>query len=622
VGRALDYADGVTVSPDGKHVYVASAESDAVAIFTRNATAGALTQATGPAGCVSQDGSGGACVDARGLDGATNVAVSPDGTSVYVVSSWSDAVAIFDRDTTTGALTQKAGTAGCVNGNGDDGCFDGRGFGGTGVQDVIVSPDGNHVYVGGHGGLSTFDRAAGGGLTQKAGVAGCIGGTVVEDGCMPGRGVFAESVTVSLEGKNLYTASEAGDGEWLALLDRNPAGTLTQDAGTAGCFGDPSNGGSGTCTTYREGDFFGYASAVTVSPDGKNVYANTGYNSSIVIFDRDADGNLTPKAGPTGCVSSIASDCGTARSLVGTSSMKVSPDGRTVYATNNWSENQVEVFDRVTATGTLSQDPGATGCVSTNGNGENCIAGKGIDSAQSVALSLDGKNVYVAASGSDAVAVFAREAIPPSPQIGYPRPKGASPLRVPLVVAYKQCTAANRQHGAPLLGGSCNPPAQESDWLTVGTPDANSRAANSSGAVTLDSQVGDTGTPADEADVQLTASITDVRQKSDLADYTGQLQTRVALRLTDRRNGPAFTESATAETTFTFDIPCTATGSTAIGSTCSATTSADAILPGAVLEGKRAIWDLGKVQVFDGGSDGVASTGPNTLFAAQGIFIP
>jgi hypothetical protein len=29
-----------------------------------------------------------------------------------------------------------------------------------------------------------------------------------------------------------------------------------------------------------------------------------------------------------------------------------------------------------------------------------------------------------------------------------------------------------------------------------------------------------------------------------------------------------------------------------------------------------------QVQVFDGGSDGVVSTNPNTLFATQGIFVP
>src|SRR6266540_2776502 len=66
----------------------------------------------------------------------------------------------------------------------------------------------------------------------------------------------------------------------------------------------------------------------------------------------------------------------------------------------------------------------------------------------------------------------------------HPRPRGATPLRASLVPAYKQCTGAgNRTHGAPLALPSCNPPVQESDSLTVGTPDANGAAPNSIGFV-------------------------------------------------------------------------------------------------------------------------------------------
>jgi hypothetical protein len=45
-------------------------------------------------------------------------------------------------------------------------------------------------------------------------------------------------------------------------------------------------------------------------------------------------------------------------------------------------------------------------------------------------------------------------------------------------------------------------------------------------------------------------------------------------------------------------------------------------VPGSIVELKRAIWALGKVNVNDGGADGVASTQPNTLFATQGVFVP
>jgi hypothetical protein len=45
-------------------------------------------------------------------------------------------------------------------------------------------------------------------------------------------------------------------------------------------------------------------------------------------------------------------------------------------------------------------------------------------------------------------------------------------------------------------------------------------------------------------------------------------------------------------------------------------------VPGAVTAGKRAIWQLGQIQVYDGGPDGLASTQPNTLFEDEGLFVP
>jgi hypothetical protein len=51
-------------------------------------------------------------------------------------------------------------------------------------------------------------------------------------------------------------------------------------------------------------------------------------------------------------------------------------------------------------------------------------------------------------------------------------------------------------------------------------------------------------------------------------------------------------------------------------------TTADAVLPGAVQELKRTIWQLAAVRVNDGGSDGLAATPDNALFATQGIFVP
>ena len=92
-----------------------------------------------------------------------------------------------------------------------------------------------------------------------------------------------------------------------------------------------------------------------------------------------------------------------------------------------------------------------------------------------------------------------------------------------------------------------------------------------------------------------TLSITDVRRKSDLDDYTGGVRATVPLQVTDRDHTPApagLNQGTSMLTEFSFDAACGATADTTVGSTCATTTSADAVVPGAVKESKRAVWSL------------------------------
>jgi glucose/arabinose dehydrogenase len=207
---------------------------------------------------------------------------------------------------------------------------------------------------------------------------------------------------------------------------------------------------------------------------------------------------------------------------------------------------------------------------------------------------------------------------------GYARPEAGVNFRVPLTIAYTGCTTANRVHGPGLTGPSCNPAVPESGYLTVGATDANGKAPQFVGSVRYTVIPGNSGTPEDEADVQLRLSATDVRNKTNLSDYPGELQATAQIRITDRSNGASFTEPATVtDLPLSFTAPCSATpGPADIGSSCAAATTADAVLPGAAVEGKRGNWEVAGVQVLDGGADGQVSTGPNTVFARQGIFIP
>jgi hypothetical protein len=199
---------------------------------------------------------------------------------------------------------------------------------------------------------------------------------------------------------------------------------------------------------------------------------------------------------------------------------------------------------------------------------------------------------------------------------GYPRPRAASPLQVALVPAYEPCAAPDREHGPPLAFPSCGPPAPASATLTVGTPDTNGRPATSVGSARLGVRVGDPRTSADEADVNVAVSVADVRERPGLADFTGELTGRVSLRITDQGSDalPGGGRDPATVSDITLDLPIGCAATTAeVGGACAAATTVDALIPGAVAEGRRAIWALGQVELHD--PDG-------GVFARQGVFVP
>ncbi len=490
-GKGLDVAYSVSVSPDGKSVYAASFVGDAVAVFDRAAD-GTLTQKAGLAGCISETGSGGDCTDGKGLDGAFSVTVSPDGKSVYAASFVGDAVAVFDR-AADGTLTQKAGLAGCISETGSGGdCTDGKGLGGA--FSVTVSPDGTSVYAASDvsSAVAVFDRAADGTLTQKAGLAGCISETGSSGDCTDGKGLDgAISVTVSPDGTSVYAASVISFA--VAVFDRAANGTLTQKAGLAGCISETGSGGD--CT---DGKGLIGADSVTVSPDGKSVYAASFYDDAVAVFDRAADGTLTQKAGLAGCISETGSsgDCTDGKGLDGADSVTVSPDGTSVYAASDVS-NAVAVFDRA-ANGTLTQKAGLAGCISYTGSGGDCTDGKGLIGAASVTVSPDGTSVYAASRNSSAVAVFDREA--PAPASSYAdvvladTPAGYWRFGEPSGTALLD-SSPNHNNGT-YLGG-----------VALGAPGALTASGDLNTAATYDG-VNDTGRVPDSATLHVGSSFT------------------------------------------------------------------------------------------------------------------
>jgi Tol biopolymer transport system component len=209
----------------------------------------------------------------------------------------------------------------------------------------------------------------------------------------------------------------------------------------------------------------------------------------------------------------------------------------------------------------------------------------------------------------------------------YARPRGATPFRVSLVPAFQACAAPNTSHGSPLAFPSCGPPSPNSPNLTVGVGDGSPALARSIGSLRLDAMPdSDPDDPADDSDIRIRFGLTNVMRKSDLSDYTGELQARTSVRMTDKLTNDGYTlngNGTVSDFDFALTVPCVATASTLDGGSCTAVTTARAVLPGFVSHELRRIYELGQVRVYDGGPDEDAdTTGDNSLFAVQGVFVP
>jgi 6-phosphogluconolactonase (cycloisomerase 2 family) len=355
-GRAVDtdaYGRNIVVSPDERFVYVAAADSNGIAIFSRDPAHGRLIQLAGADGCVTTDGSSedgaATCQDGRDLNDINGLALSPDGKTLYGAST-DDGFVIFSVDTSTGKLTQLTGTQGCVTDDGasEDGagtCTNGKGV--TYSNEIVVSPDGKHVYTVGYldNSVAAFARdSATGAVTQLTGLDGCISNDgSSEEGaatCTNGVGIDGPfGIDVTRDGKNLYVGLYDING--LSAFSRDAAtGKLTQLGGLSGCISSDgsSSDGAGTCQNGRSLTF---PYDVTVSPDGLNVYVgNYAGSGAITAFRRDpATGALAQIPGLDGCYTPDgASDddgagtCTDIRGGAGGGPLALSPDGAFLYA--------------------------------------------------------------------------------------------------------------------------------------------------------------------------------------------------------------------------------------------------------------------------------------------------
>jgi DNA-binding beta-propeller fold protein YncE len=401
-GRAVESPEDIALSPDGRHVYVASYGSHAVAVFARARRNGDLEQLPGRRGCVGHEGAG-PCASARALARPSAVAVSPDGGNVYVAASGSNSLAVFERNRRTGALRQLPGAKGCLSQLAGGGCFDGRAL--NEPVAVAVSPDGARVYVAGRrfpSAVAVLQRARDGALTQQSGEAGCVSQGESE-GCATARALRSpEDVVVSPDGRFVYVAGMRSNA--VAVLRSGPEG-LTQLEGAEACMARTAVEG---CATGR-----GLRGPVelSIAPDGRDLYTASSLGDAVAVLRRNrTTGELRQPRGRKGCISQggTGGRCIVGRALDEVWGVATSPDGRNVYAVSA-RVNAMGIIARNETTGTLAPLPGRFACF-IRGRGQGCPEGRGLTVAVAVTVSPDGRNVYVASEDSHlgAIAIFRR----------------------------------------------------------------------------------------------------------------------------------------------------------------------------------------------------------------------
>ena len=164
------------------------------------------------------------------------------------------------------------------------------------------------------------------------------------------------------------------------------SGGMKQKDGTGACVSADGTGGfsdgaeAGDCAVAPA---VGLPTALALSPDARNAYV-AGHREAVATLRRASRGGaLSAARGRTGCHSrdgtaggerarklreppalGRAKTCTTGRGLFGVTDVAVSPDGRNVYV---GSSDGLAIFDRDLDSGRLTQKPGLGGCMTLTG---------------------------------------------------------------------------------------------------------------------------------------------------------------------------------------------------------------------------------------------------------------
>lgn len=334
---------GVAISPDGTSVYVASPNDDSVYQYARATTTGALTPMTTP--FISSPF-------------AMWITVSPDGKFVYVTGTTGGTTIYKYPVFSTGALDDTSVVTYNTSSYGNP-------------LEMVISSDGLSAYVAAfnpgppNGFVIQYDRTvATGALTFKNSKS------TTDQGL--------KSVVISSDDASVYAAG--GSGIWQYSRDKTPGptfGDLTTISPSPFRINPPFETGAPSP--------FG---SIVVSPDGRSVY-KTNNDKTVYQYSR---------ATATGALASSSPYFTSTDPLgAGAQGIVISPDGSSVYVTNvgngmDSSSITASQFARG-ATGLLSlMTPAST---STNLSGVAPTYGASNTDISGIAISRDGKSVYV-----------------------------------------------------------------------------------------------------------------------------------------------------------------------------------------------------------------------------------
>lgn len=226
---------------------------------------------------------------------------------------------------------------------------------------------------------------------------------IATKGCTTGKGIGGAAFSViSADGKSMYISGR--DEASIGVFRRNVVtGALTQLPGNKGCVHDQS---VRVATGCGAGHALGGVSQLVVSRDGKSVIAAARGSNAISIYKRAKDGSLSYLQCFRDARTTGDSHCKQVVALGDSQSVAISGDGRSVYATGGSTSTLVS-FKRNPKTGKLTP----AGCFTSSSSTAyaSCAPAPVLDGANRLLLSPNGLRLFVAAEGSNAVSVFARD---------------------------------------------------------------------------------------------------------------------------------------------------------------------------------------------------------------------